>query len=257
MNSRHFDEYISPYLDKMTDEKDKRELEAHLSGCSKCKIVLDETRGIINNLKGLDDKTLPLNFHEGLFDRLDKSKNSMRNRVWLKTAGAIVATVILLFTVKAIGNWSALDGDPDIEEPQQESDQLKDSSMLAMDEEAEGEHIEDSGAKTMNEEMQSNASKEDFRVVDRMGIQSESVEVYVEDICITPQTLQFMAVSNELELVHMDENSATFEMLNDEQRILLYEELSKMGNVIEVGETVGGDRVKVVIKSITDKTDDN
>lgn len=129
----------------------------------------------------------------------------MKSRNWLKVAGVIGAIIVLLFSIKAIGNWASKE----------------------------------------------NNDKEDN---DTIGIQSESVEVYVQDVCITPQTLQFMAANNGIELIQMEDSSATFEIVNDEQRIVLYEELSKMGRVEETGDNIGGNQVKVVIISVSDET---
>lgn len=86
------------------------------------------------------------------------------------------------------------------------------------------------------------------------GIQTEAIELYVQDICITPQTLQFMVANNGLELVDMDEDSATIQTLNEEQRIVLREELSKMGEIKEVGEKTGTDQVQVFILNVVDNT---
>lgn len=75
------------------------------------------------------------------------------------------------------------------------------------------------------------------------------VEVYVQDICITPETLKFIAIDRELELVGSDENSVDIKVSGQEDRNTLYHELSKLGEVKDIGDNMDSDQIKIIIRA--------
>lgn len=254
MDCEYFNKYISPYVDGMIDAKDKEALEKHLNQCSRCIAILHETREIIARVDELDEEILPADFHQSLLDRLGKGRNYMKSMKWFKTAGVIVAIIVLLFSVKVIGNWGSMDKGKGLDDGtiQEENHEKEEKPMIAMD---ENSIAQDKDTDNIEEKRESQSSKEDKDEGDVKMIRSESVEVYVQDVCITPQTLQFMAANNDLDLIEMEDSSATFGIKNDEHRVILYEELSKMGEVKETGDNIGGNQVKVVIISVMSETE--
>lgn len=273
MDCRHFDECISPYLDQMLDEQDRELFEIHLSKCPDCKNNLEETRKLISMMKKLNEEPLPQGFEDSLFKKLENSRES-KNLYWLRWIGAVAGVLVIFFSIKAVRNTvlmgnmdkmtketpsaqemakdegSTLDMAPkeDLEEETARSESavaMNDSTEADKDEYSEvGQDItKDDGIEATGKE-----SEESYTGSSR-GIQSDIVEVYVQDICITPQTLKFMAINNELELVESDENSVVIEIMDDEQRNILFDELSKMGEIREVGQETGGSKVKIIIKN--------
>lgn len=289
MDHKHFNEYISPYLDQILDRQDREEFEEHLSKCPECKNELEETRRLIGIIKNLDEEPLPQGFDNNLYRRLKKDKG-IGNKYWLKWIGAVASLVIIFFSIKAASNIGSMDGIDNMNKADMiaENAPLNQGTEKDMDEYSGGMDIysQDSSEETVQDgtDQDEAAQKEVVRgeanqdeaaqskstagmadsaetkgATESKMIESDIVEVYVQDVCITPQTLKFMAIDNELELVESDENSIVVKIIDYDQRRILFDELSKMGEIKEVGKKIEtgretnketeGYRVKLIIKN--------
>jgi len=78
-------------------------------------------------------------------------------------------------------------------------------------------------------------------------IKTDYVKVKVQDVCITPYTLKMIAVNNGIEVIRSSEDSVALEVSSIEQRKLLYQELSNIGEIEDIGEKLDSDQVTIVI----------
>src|SRR5690554_5293859 len=101
MDCRHFDDYISPYLDQSLERQDREEFEKHLNECVECRENLQETRKMISILSRLDEEPLPEGFRENLYKRLEE-RRALISPYSLKWIGAIAGIIILLFAIKVV-----------------------------------------------------------------------------------------------------------------------------------------------------------
>lgn len=87
MRCKKIRDLISPYLDDMTDEKEKLMVEEHLAVCSACLLFANDIRLIRQVMMKLDSPPLPPGFAEGVRERLekerppDKPRPGVRNQV--------------------------------------------------------------------------------------------------------------------------------------------------------------------------------
>lgn len=264
MDCRHFDEYISPYLDQVLDEKEKDLFERHLNNCPECKKNLEDTRRLISILGDLGEEPLPQGFQENMFRKLEKLEDVQKpnGHYWLRWIGAIAGIIVMLFSIKAIKNPLSMGEMSKNSSPVQEmadevdiaSDMaLHDESYIAMDDNVEaerGDYDEDAQDDSQSAAPKRAISEAENQYSNGIGsIQTDIVEVYVEDICITPQTLKDIAINNQFELIEADDNSVVIEMRDQTEREILYQELSKLGEIREVGQSTEENLVRIVIKN--------
>ncbi len=265
MGCRDFDEYINLYIDDMLHEQDKERFEQHLSQCSECRKSLEDTNRILSMVRNLDEEPLPEGFRENLFRKLEERGKPITFH-WLKWVGVAAGIAIILFSIKAMPGIGPMDRTGQSARPTEEmvAENSSDSDQsLVLNSKENRANLEDNGGgmeedglmdfgrdeqpdKACNEAYEE--EKFDLENSQRK-IQTDIVEVHVQDVCITPQTLKLMAINNGLELVESDENFVVIEIVDDEQRSILFDQLSKMGEVKEVGQDKGGNRVKIFIKS--------
>lgn len=273
MDCRHFDDYISPYLDQSLERQDREEFEKHLNECAECRENLQETRKMISILSRLDEEPLPEGFRENLYKRLEE-RRALISPYSLKWIGAIAGIIILLFAIKVVRDINLAGGV--MEETHIALDMAVDSNSIAdtaADVAPHSTRGEDNAAvgsdrysvdnpdgnekeyafENRDESDKESYKGEDIDLDNEVRIESDLVELYVQDICITPQTLQFVAINNELELLESDEESVLIEIRDDEQRKVLYKELSKMGEIKDIGQNIGDNRVRIVIKNKGDQ----
>ena len=63
---------ISDYLDESTDPKLRSELQAHITQCPNCWVILDTTQKTIQVYKGMEPQELPHGVHGQLMKALEK-----------------------------------------------------------------------------------------------------------------------------------------------------------------------------------------
>lgn len=102
---------------------------------------------------------------------------------------------------------------------------------------------EDKSNDRFKDEKSTDDSSEELDL-DSIGFISHSeVMVHVNDVCIVPRTLVFMAANKEWDVVKTGDDSITLELESDDDLIALYDELSKMGEVKEEGSELLEDRI--------------
>jgi hypothetical protein len=260
MDCKVFDEYISLCIDQLLDEQDKKNFELHLNQCSQCKEKYEETRELVSLIRGIDEEPLPRGFRNNLIKKLERSQK-INTGYLLRWLGAMAGIIVIFLSVKAIKDTRftgtidkemlPIEGvaedmastDSAVEEFAHDDMERGSSDMVVM------EDNYDSGEITALDENADRTENTDGIDESIMTIQSDLVEVYVQDICITPHTLMLMANNHGLELIENDEDSVVIDIRDDEERSILYRELSKMGEVRDIGENIGSNEVKIIIKS--------
>ncbi|NLJ41958.1 MAG: hypothetical protein GX352_10200 [Clostridiales bacterium] len=276
MDLKHFDEYISPYLDGKLNEEEKAVLENHLDTCTECMAKLEETRKLVQVLDSLDELPLPTDFHKNLTIKLEQSKRQ-RNTHWYSWAGAVAAIIIIFFSIKAVigplqldkatesapmeaeiatdesgeGDFKFEPGEPEspaaAPEDSNEKEARGDSEIARVEQEEMAPQGEWGEADSQAEPAEAPQDDGSYYGETR-AIQTDVVEVYTEDICITPYALKLMALDNDMEPIESDENSVVIVLDGEDKRHILFEELSKMGEIKEVGSNNIEDQVRVIIK---------
>ena len=168
----------------------------------------------------------------------------MQTRNLLRWIGAMAGVIIIFLSARALKDIKFTDGidrevmpAEEIAEDMASISQDSDDDFIPHNE--EGASAEVTSLENDQEDIRESITK----------IKSDLVEIYVQDICITPETLKLMANSNGLDLIKSDENSVVIEITGEEDRNILYKELSKMGEIRDIGENIGSTEVKIIIKN--------
>lgn len=129
MRCEQVQELFSPYLDKMTSQKETELVEAHLQECAKCKQFLAELSAMCTLLKNMETPQVPERFAMDLHKRLADEKIKIfsareiitpKKSGWLAASVAGIALTIGIFTssimpmdsmVATLQNW--VNGDND------------------------------------------------------------------------------------------------------------------------------------------------
>ncbi|NLN40580.1 MAG: hypothetical protein GX160_01045 [Clostridiales bacterium] len=243
MDCKNFNEYISLYLDEILDEEDKKEFEEHLNQCPQCKKEFEETQKVVSLVKELGEEPVPHGFRESIINRLGRLRKNQTSNL-IRWIAAMAGVIIIFLSVKAIKDTRFTAGIDREVMPAEEV--AEDMASISDDSVNEFASPKDEG---VSAEVTSMEDDQGDKRASTMKVQSDLVEVYVQDICITPQTLKLMANSNGLDLIKSDENSVVIEIKEEKERNILYEELSKMGEIRDIGENIGGNEVKIIIKT--------
>ena len=246
MDCKDFDYYISLYIDDMLEEQDKEELENHLKQCKICRESFQETQDVISMVNSLEPEPVPHGFKDKLFSRMGSGRTLLASP-WLRWAGAVAGVLVIFFSITAVLDTGITDrlattvtppGEIAEDAIGEESGVMSFESPLRMRAAME---VDDTGYADIQEEVLRDEdgvdiiSKEQPRA-EISEIQSDVVEVYA-GYMHNPETLKFIAIDNELELIGSDENSIDIKVSSQEDRSIIYHELSKLGEVKDIGKT--------------------
>ena len=275
MACRQFRESMSLWIDGILDQQEQKRFIQHMESCENCRRKLKEYKNMVFLLRNMEEEPLPEGFHERLHSRLVEEtksfeqlpKDDAKSARWMRWIGAVAAIFVLLFSVKAL-NKVALWGDRQAKEERMEiestSDQaVQDSSFSIASAPDASEDATSSQKDSFEEEggIQEKAEVHDRILSDssvdtasnetieeRSGkIETNRVQLKTQDVCVTPSTLKMMAVNNGIELVRSDENSVVLKITDPKQKEVLYKELSRIGDVEDVGDKIDLGEVTVII----------
>ncbi len=248
---------INLYIDNMLDEDGQKELEAHIEECEKCRTDFKELEATKKLLGSLPDEDTPPGFEKRLHNRLVEVKleSSGNNKKYTSRGILAIATALVVFVVLKIGLYNA---------PMEMSDDMVAEMEVAEDkgkdmdtkEElytqgdgygaeviATGEDEVDIEARDMDETI-----KEDKKGSEE-GLLTEDVAVKVQDVCANTQAIERIALMHDIEVVEIEDDSIIVEVDTLEKRRTLYEELSKLGKVENLGRDQHSGKVKITIVS--------
>lgn len=77
MRCEQIRDLLSPYIDRMTNEKEKEAVEAHIFECEECRRELEELETFCAALKKLDSPSIPGDFSQDLHKRLIKENGGI------------------------------------------------------------------------------------------------------------------------------------------------------------------------------------
>jgi anti-sigma factor (TIGR02949 family) len=72
LTCKEFLQEISDFLDENVDEELRRKLEAHISQCPNCFVILDTTKKTIQVFKGVDAQPIPPDVHHRLMHAVER-----------------------------------------------------------------------------------------------------------------------------------------------------------------------------------------
>ena len=78
LTCKEFLQEISDFLDENVDEELRRKLEAHISQCPNCFVILDTTKKTIQVFKGVDAQPIPTEVHNRLIRAVEKKAAAKR-----------------------------------------------------------------------------------------------------------------------------------------------------------------------------------
>ena len=78
LTCKEFLQEISDFLDENVDEELRRKLEAHISQCPNCFVILDTTKKTIQVFKGVDAQPIPSEVHHRLMRAVEKKAATRR-----------------------------------------------------------------------------------------------------------------------------------------------------------------------------------
>ena len=105
----YYKELISPYIDNMLSQDEKKDFEAHINSCDDCKQEFEMLKTILGSVNGFEEE-VPETFKEELHSKLinistenNKDTYIKKNRV-IKYASAIAACVLIILTFSLFMN---------------------------------------------------------------------------------------------------------------------------------------------------------
>lgn len=265
MDCRVAQELISPYIDGELDREEARQLEAHIESCSECRQRFGQIKAVVQMVGVLEKEELPDGFLDRLQARLEAEqvtgmihrKHSRFSR-WIKWVGIAAAAAIIVLAIRALSLDGLLYTSPQ-EKGQTDSAAPEDMSKSLLEGSQAEESAGSSDRPADDAEKQQRLDKGDVSASDAESetseqaqeadgyIKSDKVELRVQDVCITPQTLMIRAIQHGIDMVDQTENSITLKVTSIEQRKALYRELELLGVVEEVGTNFESDTVTIVI----------
>jgi len=78
LTCKEFLQEICDFLDENVDEELRRKLEAHISECPNCFVILDTTKKTIQVYKGVDAQPIPSEVHNRLMRAVEKKAAARR-----------------------------------------------------------------------------------------------------------------------------------------------------------------------------------
>ena len=78
LTCKEFLQEISDFLDENVDEDLRQKLEAHISQCPNCFVILDTTKKTIQVYKGVDAQPIPAEVHNRLMRAVEKKATARR-----------------------------------------------------------------------------------------------------------------------------------------------------------------------------------
>ena len=273
-------DFLSPYIDGMLSQEQERSLKDHLDICINCRRELGEMRNLTAVMNNMDFEPLPEGFQERLHEKLlAEAKHSKgvspfsafgkADRIealeFIKTLGIAAAIVILLIWVQTNDsidykeNKSPLTGFSKSEEKnapkldqQVEMDTAKDEPENKEKPEGKGkmadrEENKNGDAKSFaNDTSQKDSSSCDTSK-EALYIKTNKVRIRVQDICVIPNTLETIAYKNEMDVEKVYEDGILIRVSGIEDRKVLYDELSKLGTIEDIGDNCNDNNIRIII----------
>lgn len=78
LTCKDFLQELNDYLDETIDRELRQHIEAHVTQCPNCFVILDTTRRTISVYKGMQPQTLPTDVHDRLMRALEKKVASTK-----------------------------------------------------------------------------------------------------------------------------------------------------------------------------------
>jgi tetratricopeptide (TPR) repeat protein len=100
---------LSEYLDDELGADERRELEAHLSGCVSCRTTLDELRAVVERARTVSDRAPDADLWPGIAERIAAAGRSRR---YTFSMPQLAAAAIALMALSSGAVWLTRPADP-------------------------------------------------------------------------------------------------------------------------------------------------
>jgi tetratricopeptide (TPR) repeat protein len=100
---------LSEYLDDELGADERRELEAHLSGCVSCRTTLDELRAVVERARTVGDRAPDADLWPGIAERIAAAGRSRR---YTFSMPQLAAAAIVLMALSGGAVWLTRPADP-------------------------------------------------------------------------------------------------------------------------------------------------
>jgi len=78
LTCKEFLQELNQYLDEDVDVELRRKLEAHITACPNCFVILDTTKRTVQVYKGMEPQVIPTEVHSRLMVALEKRMAAKR-----------------------------------------------------------------------------------------------------------------------------------------------------------------------------------
>lgn len=266
MDCRIAHRLISLYIDGELDGEQARQLKAHIESCSECRKKFERMKAVVQMMGALEEEELPDGFMDRLQARLEAEhvigmvhKKHLGFSGWIKWVGVAAAALVIVLAIRLLGP-DRLMYTPSQDKEQAESaapENMSESSVvdsrnegLTKSSDAQADASADHQKLYGDDVRASNAESEKTEEAQEAAdgyIKSDKVELIVQDVCITPQTILMRVLPHGIDVVDQTQDSITLKVTSVEQRKALYSELKLLGAVKEAGSNVESDTVTIVI----------
>lgn len=259
MNCSIIRKHTDDYLDGFISDDLKTELEAHLIECPDCKKYMQEMNHILHTMASIEDEDLPEGFSERLHLRLQEEvsidiqspSKKLKSVKWYRWGAGLAAAIVLLLSIKLLDQTSPQPdkaAEDDSLRFSVKSEELTDDanasnapeileapeSRKAPGDVTAGEDLEtptDDGSEAP-ETSENSVMLAPFSL---MSIQTNEIKLYIEDKSGIVEKLYIVVEQNGISIIEEIENGLIVEVIDDEQRTILYAELANLGQIEEIG----------------------
>jgi len=267
---------MSCWIDGVLDQQEQKRFIQHMESCENCRMELRKYKEMVFMLRNMEEQPLPAGFHERLSSRLAEEIQSSSQLItkddnhvkWIRWIGAVAAIFVLLFSFKALDSVDLLGGKQTRTE-QSKADRMEAGSV--MERSAQDSSFSITAAPEALEDIpdsQNDSFQAEARVQEKMETYDEGsqvmqglaeddsetintniLELRTQDVCVTPSTIKMMAINYGIEVIKSNEDSVVLKITDSEQKKILYQELSKMGDVKDIGDEIDLGEVTIIIIS--------
>ena len=256
MNCKYIEKLLNLYIDDMLEGDIRKDVTFHIKNCESCRDKLYELEHIKLILGELPKEEVPFNLAANLKAKIREDQRESirirRRRSIIRGGIAVVATIVIGISIRS-GFYTSkkssdmgdredteIKHDMEIAEAPKERMQTKDDTI------PQSESGDADMAKEDTSEKQSiDLEKGIFRDEDKFL--TEDVIIYVQDVCITPQAVEWVARIHDIDVLKIGEDSITLEVDSKPKRDVLLEELHKLGIVENIGSDRDSSQIKITI----------
>lgn len=268
---------ISPYIDGMLRKGEQELFEKHIETCGACRKELEDIKDVVAEIGELPERELPQGFEDVLHDRIlreaeiqkafnewdnlegslqpegeDHSRRNIRDIIkWIGYAAAVVAVA---FSIKAFSG--SLNNTKKNMVARDETAQQENKDMFAAEsskadrgtDDAVSNDVADGKLKADDNGFVKEDAMENEEKAEDKYIKTDKVNLKVEDVCVTPNSLEIAVAKYDIDVVETYNNGIKVKVSDKKDRENLYQAINMQGIIEDMGEDTDSQYVTIIIK---------